>query len=141
MHLIRLATPSDVQGIHHVFGQWHRFATWDPTHAMDPPNFATVSEGERVFVTCDDNDKISGLISVWEPEQFIHHLYVRSDCKRQGIGHALLASLDSWLPKPWTLKCNQENHPALDFYRALGWRQRKRGTNDAGAYLLLEYTG
>ncbi len=141
MHLIRLANPNDMQGIDQIFGQWHRYAKWDPAHVLEPPDFATVSEGERVFVACDSVGKVSGLISIWEPEQFIHHLYVRSDCKRQGIGHALLASLDSWLPKPWTLKCNQENLPALNFYRALGWRPREVGTNDAGTYLLLQYTG
>lgn len=141
MHLIRLAAPNDIQSINQIFCQWHRFATWDPAHKLDPPDFATVSEGERVFVACDRNHSVSGLISVWEPEQFIHHLYVRQDCKRQGIGRALLASLESWLPKPWTLKCNQENATALKFYRALGWQPRARGENEAGAYLLLQYSG
>lgn len=79
-----------------------------------------------------------GLVGVWEPESFVHHLYVDVRFQRQGVGTVLLDALEGWLPKPWRLKCVQANHQALAFYHASGFRAIEAGQGRHGAYVLME---
>lgn len=140
MHRIRPADSSDLPQINHIFAQWIRFADWDSSQTKKQADFAAASEQEQVFVFCSDDQKVVGVISIWEPSSFIHHLYVDSQHKRTGIGTALLASLEGWLPKPWTLKCDKRNLSALGFYHSNGWRKRDEELDKEVTYWLLEYT-
>lgn len=79
-----------------------------------------------------------GLVGVWEPESYIHHLYVDARFQRQGVGTALLDALEGGLPKPWRLKCVQANHQALAFYQASGFKAIEAGQGRHGAYVLME---
>ncbi|RYD19560.1 MAG: N-acetyltransferase, partial [Verrucomicrobiaceae bacterium] len=88
-----------------------------------------------------ESGALLGFISVWSKEHFVHHLYVTPDQQRCGTGSALLRSLRSWLPLPYRLKCLEENHAALAFYRRHGWAELERGTDTLGDYLLMEYDG
>src|SRR5271154_1997561 len=75
-------------------------------------DFEKETAGETVFVAEDGTGKLLGFISVWEPERFVHHLYVVPDQQRRGIGRRLLKSLAFWLPLPYRLKCKVRNEPA-----------------------------
>jgi GNAT superfamily N-acetyltransferase len=79
-----------------------------------------------------------GLLSVWVPESFIHHVYVDPEFERQGVGTALLSSLETWLPLPWQLKCVIANTSARAFYATHGWIEVGSGNGDQGRYALLE---
>src|ERR1700722_8527762 len=68
-------------------------------------DFEKETAGETGFVAEDGNGELLGFISVWEPERFIHHLYIAPGELRRGIGKLLLESLSSWLPLPYQLKC------------------------------------
>ena len=135
------ATVSDMPNVERIFHETISVAPWIPEHARALPDFAAESAGELVFVCRNPDDCVLGFISIWEPEAFIHHLYVDPLHKRCGVGSTLLGSLDQWLPKPWRLKCVEKNTSAHAFYRALGWRTIDRGEGDHGTYLLLEYIG
>ncbi len=139
MLTIRPATQLDLPGIDRIFNDAMCTSDWIPVAARGHVDFSTASEGEQVFVSVDSSDLVNGFISVWQPESFIHHLYVDPNQKRCGIGTALLQSLDAWLEKPWTLKCVQRNSAALSFYHSRGWRTVERGQGDHGTYLLLEF--
>src|SRR5882757_3789046 len=66
-------------------------------------DFEKETTGEAVFVAEDSSGKLLGFISVWEPDRFIHHLYISPGELRRGIGKQLLESLSSWLPLPYQL--------------------------------------
>ena len=133
---IRAAKKEDHPALAAIFLHARReYFTWtDPeSHALE--DFAEQTEGEAIHVAENDSGEILGFISVWEAENFIHHLFVSSDHQRKGVGKALLEDLASRRSGPFTLKCVAENGPALAFYSALGWRAVGSGTSPEGHYL------
>ncbi|QDV68702.1 putative acetyltransferase [Rosistilla carotiformis] len=137
--IIRTATPEDLIAAAKIFRDAIRTADWLPPASRQLTDFAAVSVDEDVFVCCDDANVVQGLVSVWRPEAFIHHLYVDSRFRNQGVGSLLLASLENWLPRPWTLKCANANHAAMGFYRSRGWRAIRVDENEHGPYTVLEF--
>jgi len=104
-------------------------------------DFEKETAGEMVYVAEDGSGKILGFISVWEPERFIHHLYIAPNQQRRGVGKQLLESLSSWLPLPYRLKCKVRNEAACAFYRKNGWVETGRDIDEQGEYLVLEFHG
>jgi len=82
---------------------------------------------DRVFAECEvwiaQAGTINGFIAF--RDGWIDHLYVRSDCQRQGLGKALLAvALQSNAPlRLWVF---QPNISAIHFYRTHGFREIER---------------
>ncbi|WDI41799.1 GNAT family N-acetyltransferase [Bremerella sp. P1] len=95
------------------------------------------TNGERVYVAVSQEGYLVGTLTVWQPEAFIHFLFVDSQYQGQGIGTQLLESLAPWLPFPWKLKCLATNHRALEFYRRRGWKKLETGLDAQGTYFLL----
>ena len=50
-------------------------------------------EGEQIWVALCKGKPV-GFISIWEPENFIHHLYISPEYTRKGIGARLLSLLN-----------------------------------------------
>ena len=97
-------------------------------------DFKRETEGETIIVAeCDG--KIAGFASVWEPDGFVHHLYVDPKMHRRGIGRALIAGLVEIADKPLELKCQTNNKPAMAFYRRLGFRTADSGVSDMGPWI------
>ena len=138
MHQVRAAKSTDAAAIQRFFERVIREAEWLPDSARSETDFVASSPGESVFVCYAANGELAGLLAVYVPEAFIHHLYVAPEHQRQGVGTALLGSLASWLPLPWRLKCVRANRSAQAFYQSVGWRQIGTGNSDQGPYLLLE---
>lgn len=105
-----------------------------------PDSLAAQSEGEMILPASREQQVI-GFISVWEPDRFIHHLYVHPDHQGTGIGKALIDAVAQRYPGPLTLKCVAANHAALAFYRHTGWHQISTGTGPDGDYFLLQRPG
>ncbi len=136
---IRRALPADALPLQRLFHDCRARADWLPTKVRFEANLVEESKGETILVAIEDSGEVLGFVSVWEPESFVHHLYVRPDRMRIGIGRALLHSLKDFLPFPWRLKCPPGNVAALAFYARLGWRQIRAGGSEWGPYFLLEY--
>ncbi len=100
-------------------------------------DFTAQIRGEAVYVA-EVQGELAGFVSVWEPDSFVHHLYVAAAHRKRGIGSALLAALESSLPRPYRLKCAEANTTALAFYAKQGWREVGPGHGEEGPYLLLE---
>src|SRR3954452_25410082 len=113
-------------------------ADWLPAAARDRCDFAGDTMGEVLYVAVGAGDDAVGFVSAWEPDGFIHHLYVRDGLKGKGIGTQLLAAIGSRLPRPWRLKCVRANQAALGFYLAQGWLEVASGSGADGPYALLE---
>jgi GNAT superfamily N-acetyltransferase len=101
-------------------------------------DFARDTEGEVLLVAVGSDDEPEAFISVWEPDAFIHHLYVRNGSQQKGIGKQLLNTLGARLPRPWRLKCVRANNRALTFYLDQGWIEVSSGVGEDGPYVMLE---
>lgn len=85
------------------------------------------------------NGQIVGYIAFYEPEYFVHHLFIDPKTQGEGVGTALLghvANLAGSLPV--SLKCQLDNRKALSFYAAFGFAQTdERGVNEYGDWITL----
>ena len=102
-------------------------------------DFDKQTQGEYILTAIIDDIPV-GFISIWMPNNFIHHLYV--DTKHQGknIGTALLKAATKKAAFPITLKCLANNTKAADFYVRKGFTEKSRGHSSNGIYILFELT-
>ncbi|WP_372724344.1 GNAT family N-acetyltransferase [Novipirellula sp.] len=136
---VRQAEIGDQIDLERIYSDSISLAAWLPDSVRRSViSFAADSEGEIVHVASDAVNKVQGFISVWQPESFIHHLYVAPSFQQQGVGTMLLQSLDTWLPRPWRLKCTQANEAAFAFYKKRGWNVIEPGQSDHGPYWLMQ---
>jgi GNAT superfamily N-acetyltransferase len=105
------------------------------THRLE--DLDTVTAGEIVLVALIDHEPV-GFASIWEPDSFLHNLFVHPTCQRRGVGRALLAACAPYFRSTATLKCLKRNRAAMRFYRAHGWSVRGEGKGAGGAYFVLE---
>jgi GNAT superfamily N-acetyltransferase len=111
--------------------------TWKPTKCHQPADFDAHTEDERILVATVD-DAVLGFASIWEPDSFLHNLFVHSSAKRKGIGQALLKSCAKYFNKPPMLKCLIENSNAVKFYKVQGWTVLREEIGADGPYFLME---
>jgi GNAT superfamily N-acetyltransferase len=93
---VRQLEQSDAAGVQRLYERAVARAVWLPAGVKADANFARASRGEAVFVCHDPEGRLVGLLSVYVPESFIHHVYVDPEFERQGVGTALLSSLETW---------------------------------------------
>lgn len=93
--------------------------------------------GEVVYEAIADGETIA-FISLWEPDNFIHYLFVKPLYQSKGIGLQLIAHLSEVYGKPLGLKCLFENTDAVRFYKKNGFYEKYRGTSAEGEYIYFE---
>ena len=138
MFRVRPFVGQDREVLEAIYRECRAEATWLPAVVRENSDFARDTAGEKLFVAVGSDDNPLGFLSVWEPDRFIHHLYVRSELRDRGIGKALLRSLSTQLPMPWKLKCLTANGGALAFYTSQGWRKVSSDVGEEGPYFVLE---
>ncbi|MDL2404657.1 GNAT family N-acetyltransferase [Rhizobium calliandrae] len=107
-------------------------------HAAD---FVIHTQGERIFVCEDRNGVIAGFLTLWEPDDFIHMLYILPEFQGFGAGKALLAALPEWPNRRYRLKCLVKNTRAIAFYRTLGFKIIGDGSSPEGDYKDMRLSG
>jgi len=91
-------------------------------------------ETGEVFVAIGENEQRLGFASVSEETHFtgekqgyIGELAVTLDAERRGVGRALVQACEDWSRargyRVLALSTGAANHPALEFYRRLDFRQ------------------
>jgi ribosomal protein S18 acetylase RimI-like enzyme len=142
MTSVRPAVAGDLQRLRTLFLQSRRetFA-WRNPEAFQLTDLDAQTHGELILVAEDEGGRVSGFLSVWQPDNFIHHLYVDRQCFRRGVGRALLRMLPGWSNTCYRLKCLRMNEAALAFYRACGFVEIGSGAEEDGEYLLLQSGG
>lgn len=137
---VRPFSEGDRKILEAIYRECRTEATWLPLAAKQNSDFARDTAGETLLVAVGSDDNPLGFLSVWEPDKFIHHLYVRGDSRDRGIGKALLSFLSTQLPTPWKLKCLAANGEALAFYAGQGWKKVSSDVGEEGPYFVLEKT-
>jgi ribosomal protein S18 acetylase RimI-like enzyme len=138
---IRPYAPSDAAACAHVFD-----CAWNAGHPYAPREidiavFQVNTEREHILVAEQDGQGVVAFASVYEPEGFVHNLYVDPAFQGRGIGTALLARAVALVGGRATLKCQIRNEGALAFYRNLGWIEIVGGEGEFGAWVAMRSPG
>ncbi|MBB5189462.1 GNAT superfamily N-acetyltransferase [Silvimonas terrae] len=135
---IRPATPADTDALARIYlGSRQQTFIWQDPADFQLSDFATHTAGERIWLAQDAQGHIGGFVSIWEPDHFIHMLYVQSAFHGQGIGTALLTRLPQWARRSWQLKCLVRNERARRFYAAHGFVVTGQGQSAEGEFVLM----
>lgn len=81
------------------------------------------------FVAREEGAVVGAILGGWDGRRgYIHHLAVRADRRRRGIGSALLERLLGEFRRMRVLKAHMfvyvDNVAAIEFYRKRGWTRR-----------------
>lgn len=138
MHtLVREFEEADRQALRDLYVASRNAAfTWAPAGSHQASDFDLHTEGERILVAIK-GPTVLGFASIWEPDSFVHNLFVHPSALRQGVGLALLASCTKYFAKTPTLKCLQANLNAMQFYKAQGWEAVREDVGPEGPYILM----
>lgn len=104
------------------------------THTI--AGFLQQSENETVWVAVADGAVI-GLAALYEPESFLHSLFVDFAWQNRGIGKALLDIVAEAAEAPLSLKVEARNHDAVRFYHREGFHIVELGETDGSQWLRL----
>lgn len=102
-------------------------------------DFDKQTQGEYILSALIDDIPV-GFISIWMPNNFIHHLYVDNAYQGKNIGTQLLKATIQKTAFPITLKCLVSNTKAINFYLRKGFVEKSRGQSGNGTYILFELT-
>ena len=111
--------------------------SWADTSHFKLSDFEKETEGEYILVALVD-DTLIGFISVWIPDNFVHHLYVDKKYHNLNIGTKLLQAVIRKVNLPIRLKCEENNTKAIHFYKQKGFTEKERGQSETGTYILFE---
>lgn len=111
--------------------------TWLGTGEFDLSDFERDTDGESIWVVIDSSEVV-GFISIWAPENFIHHLFVSPHNLRGGVGLKLLDLAKQKYPN-LILKCLSQNGNATDFYLSQGFTIAETVENGAESYHLMKW--
>jgi len=140
MHF-REARPDDRLAMTVIYHRCVAEADWMSEAMKARADFDRDTEGERLFVV-ECGGEVLGFVSVWEPDSFIHLLFVQPESRGCGVGSLLLDQLQTHVPPPWRLKCTAANEHARQFYLSRGWNPVEIGGESAEEkYWLMEWTG
>lgn len=110
------------------------FSWLDPSE-FQLDDFEKLTQGELTLVAFFDTIPV-GFISIWMPNNFIHHLYVASEHQGKKIGTNLLKAALEKMAFPVTLKCLEKNSKAISFYKRKGFVEKEKGNSEHGPYIL-----
>ena len=102
-------------------------------------DFDKQTQGEYILSALIDDIPV-GFISIWMPNNFIHHLYVDNAYQGKNIGTQLLKAAIQKTAFPITLKCLVSNTKAINFYLRKGFVEKSRGQSGNGTYILFKLT-
>lgn len=111
---------------------------WLNTDKLKLDDFDKETQGE-IILAAKIKKQIIGMVSIWERDKFIHHLYVHKDYRRIGIAKRLIAECIRLVGVPLSLKCLVKNEKAIQFYHQNNWKVIEKNMCDDGEYFLLEY--
>lgn len=137
--IIREATEVDYPALRRILFETrlHSF-TWEQIQRIRLEDFDYYTKDENILVA-EKNATIMGFVSLNMAHSFIHNLFVHPEFSGQGVGVQLVRVATAKMAKPVRLKCVSENHRALKFYEANGWRKAIEVGVAPEKYWVMEY--
>ncbi len=94
---------------------------WRPENFFKARDFLSFAEEEEVYVAVA-RGAILGILAFFRPHNFIHCLYVEPSAQAFGIGSALIKAAEKFADAPLSLKVDEPNTRALEFYERHNFR-------------------
>ncbi len=110
---------------------------WLKADSFRIEDFDRDSQGERIWLS-EVLGNVAGFISIWEPDNFIHHLYVATEYQGQGVGSMLLNCAKMKYGN-LSLKCMVQNQKALNFYLSQGFEIVSQVDDELGGYYYMSF--
>ena len=134
---IRKYKDSDLTCIFEIYRESRQSEYFAGSTAGSIDDFLLQIEDEEIYLAFVE-EKPAGFVSVYPSQSFVHHLYVHSEYRNQGIGRLLIDFARNKFELPLSLKCETVNKPAIAFYKNTGWKIFKKGSeNDGTEYILM----
>ena len=150
MFFVRTAGPQDVEALRVLLSETFH-ATYDALygeakvrelvdawHSL-PALKARIGKKGGEFLVADDGKQLGGMAyaamsTKMAKTAFLHQLYVRPSCQRQGIGRDLFSELETCFPDAAIMRLEVEprNEAAIAFYTAHGFIEVDRTTSCGG---------
>lgn len=150
MFFVRTAGPQDVEALRVLLSETFH-ATYDALygeakvrelvdawHSL-PALKARIGKKGGEFLVADDGKQLGGMAyaamsTKMAKTAFLHQLYVRPSCQRQGIGRDLFSELETCFPDAEIMRLEVEplNEAAIAFYTAHGFIEVDRTTSCGG---------
>lgn len=120
---IRVASESDYPALRRIYLESrHKRFHWAKIEEMKLEDFDRDTVEEEIILAEEDS-RILGFASLYLPDNFVHNLFVHPDVFGKGVGNLLINAAIERMNKPVRLKCVSENHKAINFYEANGWKK------------------
>jgi ribosomal protein S18 acetylase RimI-like enzyme len=121
--IIREATEEDLEQLKSLFLiTRQKTFTLQPSEKFQLDDYMESVAGEEVWVA-EKNGIITGFVSMWIQDNFIHNLFIHPNWQGLGIGSQLLKKAEERLVSPMELKVKTENLKACKFYQKHGWQE------------------
>ncbi len=136
---IRKYTESDRCTLREIYFESRKHAfDWMDSSLFTLEDFDRDTEGELIRVATDIIYPV-GFISIWEPDNFIHNLFLHLEETGRGTGTELLNVCLKEIGRPATLKCSELNTKAREFYLSRGWKVVSEWEGPDGKYKLMHF--
>lgn len=134
---IRKQQSSDIDSLRKIFYDIRNDEfEWVEKNSISLVDYDKSTLDEYVLVATV-SEKVVGFISIWEPDNFIHNLFVSKEFRKHGIGDKLITEAINIFAKPMTLKCVKNNYNAVKFYLSHGWVIKSEEFGAEGPYYVM----
>lgn len=89
--MIRLFQEKDRQSLQQLFLEVRtKHFLWEDGASFELQDFDLQTQDEILLVAEDEKGILQGFLAIYEPDQFIHHLFIANDAQGKGIGKQLI---------------------------------------------------
>lgn len=131
---IEPGTNNDLSALCDIFNRSRDANGSFPKQLYTLDEFMAVIDGEEVLVA-RIGEELAGFVSMWKPDNFLHHLFVLPKFQRAGVGKMLVTESIHKFGLPMSLKCIKANTQACRFYERLGFQAQEEGVGPEGPYI------
>ncbi len=129
--LIREFSEPDLDEIANVYNQARASVDCFTQGNVTTTNFSSLVRNEKILLAICETEVV-GFVSIWVPEKFIHHLYIKPENQKKGLANALINACIERYGLPLSLKSLAANVNACHFYENNKWNIEDTGWGSEG---------